>query len=328
MPAVSVIIPVFNVEPYIAQCARSLFGQTLEDMEFLFIDDSSQDRSIELIQQILETEFPARKAQVQCFRMPVNSGQAVVRMFGIAHATGDYVIQCDGDDFVDPVAYSLLYETALSGQYDIVSCNLRCGSGDAWTVKLQHPTPGQEKEDILLGRISYSLCTKLIRRSLLDKLRAPVSNVGEDMVISVQAFLKGKRFCHLPEALYSYRTNPASTSREAGDEALLRRLEASQQNVHLLLTLLQQEYGYSPSSPEVVYTKYNGRHWLEPVVHLPRFYHLWKATYPEINRRFLFTPKIAWQTKFWFLLIVLRLYRPVKQFTQTCRRACPRRHRS
>ena len=318
MPAVSVIIPVYNVEPYIAQCARSLFGQTLEDVEFLFIDDCSQDKSVEIVRQVLDEDFPARKDQVKFFRMPVNSGQAQVRMFGIGHATGDYVIQCDGDDFVDLHAYGRLYNTALSGHYDIVSCNLLKGAGQDWTVCQQHPTP--EKEDILLGRLSYSLCTKLIRRSLLDKLQAPTSNLGEDMVISVQAVLRAQRLCHLPEALYYYRTNPHSTSKKAGEEALVHRLESSQQNINLVLTLLQQEYGYSPCSPEVIYTKYNGRHWLEPVVHIPRFYRLWKNTYPEINRRFLFTPRISLQTKFWFLLILLHLYRPVKSLTQARKR--------
>ena len=52
MPAVSVIIPVYQVEPYMARCARSLFGQTLEDIEFLFIDDCSPDRSIDVMREV------------------------------------------------------------------------------------------------------------------------------------------------------------------------------------------------------------------------------------------------------------------------------------
>ena len=97
MPAVSVIIPVCKVEPYMARCARSLFGQTLDDIEFLFIDDCSPDRSIDVMREVL-AEFPARKDQVTVFRMPRNSGQAAVRMQGIALARGEYVIHCDSDD--------------------------------------------------------------------------------------------------------------------------------------------------------------------------------------------------------------------------------------
>ena len=79
MPAVSVIIPVYNVEPYIARCARSLFSQTLEDLEFIFIDDCTPDRSMEVVREVLEQEFPARESQVRVFRMPVNGGLANAR---------------------------------------------------------------------------------------------------------------------------------------------------------------------------------------------------------------------------------------------------------
>ena len=53
MPAVGVIIPVYKVEPYAARCARSFFGQTLEDIEYIFVDDCSPDRSIEIIKEVL-----------------------------------------------------------------------------------------------------------------------------------------------------------------------------------------------------------------------------------------------------------------------------------
>ena len=123
MPAVSVIIPVYNVEPYMARCARSLFGQTLKDIEFLFIDDCSPDRSIEIMSEVLE-EFPERKGQVTVFRMPCNSGQAAVRMQGIKMAKGEYLIHCDSDDYVLlPEAYERLYEKASAEDLDIVTCN-------------------------------------------------------------------------------------------------------------------------------------------------------------------------------------------------------------
>ena len=60
MPKVSVIIPVYGVELYIEKCARSLFGQSLEDMEFIFVDDCTKDNSIHVLKQVLE-EYPYRK---------------------------------------------------------------------------------------------------------------------------------------------------------------------------------------------------------------------------------------------------------------------------
>ena len=81
MPKVSVIIPVYGVEKYIERCARSLFEQTLDDIEYLFIDDCTPDKSVDILKHVLE-EYPQRKSQVVIHRMEKNSGQAAVRKWG------------------------------------------------------------------------------------------------------------------------------------------------------------------------------------------------------------------------------------------------------
>ena len=80
----------------------------------------------------------------------------------------------------------------------------------------------------------------------------------------------------------------------------------------MLLKALRENYGHADSEPEIVFLKYNCRHWLEPVVHIPEYYGYWKNTYPEVDRVFLSTPGIRPDTKFWFVMIHLRLYRPLK----------------
>ena len=100
MPKVSVIIPVYGVEKYIEKCARSLFEQTLDDIEYLFVDDCTPDKSVDILKHILE-EYPHRKSQVVIHRMEQNSGQAVVREWGVKNAKGDFIIHCDSDDWVD-----------------------------------------------------------------------------------------------------------------------------------------------------------------------------------------------------------------------------------
>ena len=72
MPKVSVIVPVYNVAEYIERCARSLFEQTLDDMELIFIDDCTPDNSVEIIKRVLD-EYPQRKQQTRIFKMPTNS---------------------------------------------------------------------------------------------------------------------------------------------------------------------------------------------------------------------------------------------------------------
>lgn len=121
-PSVSVIVPVYNVAPYIEKCARSLFEQTLSDLEIIFVDDCSPDNSVEIIKKTL-TEYQNRNSLTRIIRMPSNGGQAAVRRQGIIEAKGRYIIHCDGDDWVDHSLYETLYLKAQETQADIVVCD-------------------------------------------------------------------------------------------------------------------------------------------------------------------------------------------------------------
>lgn len=122
LPKVSVIVPVYKVEPYIEKCARSLFEQTLDHIEILFIDDCSPDNSLSIIERLLN-DYPERKSLTRIIKMPFNSGQAAVRREGIIEAKGTYVIHCDGDDWVDADLYRILYNKAIETNADIVVCD-------------------------------------------------------------------------------------------------------------------------------------------------------------------------------------------------------------
>ena len=227
MPAVSVIIPVYNVEPFVARCARSLFSQTLEDLEFIFIDDCTPDRSMEVVREVLEQEFPARESQVRVFRMLVNGGLANARMQGLAQATGEYVIHCDGDDeLTSPDAYRLLYEKAFAERLDIVTCNYLKEDASGRRALVRGECKGVR--DLLLDKAQGCLVVRLIRRTILqDGLLAPRGSMGEDLVQSVQATLRAGATGHLDEPLYLYRYCPVSITKLQGKEAACVFFESS-----------------------------------------------------------------------------------------------------
>lgn len=120
--AVTVIVPVYNVAPYIEKCARSLFEQTLENLEIIFVDDCSPDNSTEIIETVLN-DYPNRKLLTRVVKMLSNSGLAAVRRRGILEAKGEYIIHCDGDDWIDLDLYETLYYEALKYDADIVICD-------------------------------------------------------------------------------------------------------------------------------------------------------------------------------------------------------------
>ena len=86
MPKVSVIIPVYGVEKYIERCARSLFEQTLDDIEYIFVDDCSPDKSVFILERIIKeysSRFLDEGKKVRIERMPKNCGLPAVRKYGI-----------------------------------------------------------------------------------------------------------------------------------------------------------------------------------------------------------------------------------------------------
>ncbi|MBO5667722.1 MAG: glycosyltransferase family 2 protein, partial [Lentisphaeria bacterium] len=87
---VSVCIPVYGVEKYIERCARSLFEQTMRDgIEFIFVNDCTPDKSIEILEQIL-SEYPHRQEQTKIIHHKQNGGLVAARNTGLAHASGEY----------------------------------------------------------------------------------------------------------------------------------------------------------------------------------------------------------------------------------------------
>ena len=265
MPLVSVIIPVYKVEPYIARCVRSLFGQTLEDMEFIFVDDCTPDRSMEIVKEVLE-EFPERKGQAICCRLPQNGGLANARRHGFSMAEGEYIANCDSDDELSsPDAYRLMYEKAKAEDLDIVTCNyLREDDSHHVTV-----VDGECKgvSDLLLDRKQGAVYSRLIRRSLLQSgYLSPMGDMGEDLVLSIQLTLRARRCGHIDSPLYVYKYRAASISKDQGREAAIRRHHALVANVQMLVELLVHSYGYRDDHPELVCFKYYARHCIEPYV--------------------------------------------------------------
>lgn len=112
MPKVSVILPVYNVASYIEKCIKSLLAQTLEDVEFIFVDDCSPDNSVEIIQSYNDP-------RIKLIRHEVNKYTAEARNTGIDNATGEYIAFVDPDDYIDKDFLLKLYTIAKKTNADI-----------------------------------------------------------------------------------------------------------------------------------------------------------------------------------------------------------------
>lgn len=215
-PKVSVIVPVYRAEPYFGKCLRSLFEQTLDEVEYIFIDDCSPDGSIPLLEKTAETLSPQRRSQVRIIRQPENRGVAAARSAGMEAATGEYVIHCDADDWVDTDAYETMYALAKEKQADIVCCDFVCEFAHRQqTVKYDYTeeTPAILRASVP-STLNSSLWNKLIRRELYTAHTIrPFEgiNMNEDLGLTLRLRYLSRKTLVIPRAFYHYnRQNESS----------------------------------------------------------------------------------------------------------------------
>ena len=309
MPKVSVIIPVYGVEQYIERCARSLFEQTLDDIEYLFIDDCTPDKSVEVLKSVLE-DYPNRKNQVIIHRMEQNSGQAAVRKWGMQNATGEYVIHCDSDDWVDSDMYRAMYEKAVEEGSDVVICDY-----EIVTSKSQEHTKavlGEAKvdaiiSDILKVKTSSSLWNKLFRICLIDnELHYPTNNMGEDLAICIQLLGRAHLISYLPTCYYFYFYNNVSIVNNKAK--IFSNFTDIVENVKITIdycsSAMKGKFKY-----EFVALQSKKRDIIIPIIFEKDNYETWKNTFKEINRDILICPYLSLKEKMRFLLLHTKLFK-------------------
>lgn len=208
-PKVSIVIPVYNAEKYIERCVHTLFAQTLDDLEYIFVDDCSPDNSINVMLHVLE-EYPNRKQQVKLIRHETNQGVSQSRQDGVDVATGEYIIHCDPDDWVELNMYDVMYDNAIANDADIVGCDFIEHHSMFEIIKRQPINQSSEKivKNILLENIHSSLWSRLIRRLfIIDQGVKFMSGITvmEDMQYVVPLHLATKKTVYVPQQFYHYR---------------------------------------------------------------------------------------------------------------------------
>lgn len=119
---VSICVPIYGVEQYIARCVESLFEQTYHNIEYIFVNDCTQDKSVDILMQVL-SKYQVRKPQVKIINHKYNRGLAAARNTGIDAVTSDYVMHVDSDDWIEKNAVELLVEKQIETGADYVMAN-------------------------------------------------------------------------------------------------------------------------------------------------------------------------------------------------------------
>lgn len=313
MPKVSVIIPVYGVENYIERCARSLFEQTLDDIEYIFVDDCTPDKSIEMLESIIEEyrlRFAEEKKTVRIVRMPTNSGLPAVRRHGIQLATGDYVIHCDSDDWVEIDMYQQMYEKAVDDSADVVVCDYYYT--DSYTKKTCIGISMPEKEhfisELLMRKVSKGVWNKLIKRNLYSyDIKYPKYNMGEDYVIIIQLLFYSSKISKIEKPLYNYYYNPKSITNNASKESILYRFNQTTANAQILLDFFYENGLKDKYKKEIAYFLYYEKYSIVPLISSFKYYKRWIETFPQTTLQVFFLNCFTLKEKIWHLFNCLGL---------------------
>lgn len=291
MPKVSVVIPVYGVEALIERCARHLFEQTLDDVEYLFIDDCTPDKSIEVLKHVLE-DYPQRKDQTIIHRMDENSGQAKVREWGMKHATGEFLIHCDSDDWPEKNQYEELYNAAVKESADLVFCDYYRVYPYGDRVYNCKNLNFEDKKELLIIMLSgyyeaNQLWSCLMKRELIQEIIYPDGNQSEDRAIMFQVINESSHMIYVKKALYNYFINPKSIQRTVNPEKLIDRALDYASNVKLIIKCLNKYNFYDISEELIVACKFESRVFLSTGFYDKRCRKLWYQLFPEINNKIL-----------------------------------------
>lgn len=215
-PLVSILVPVYNVEKYIATCCESLFDQSYENIEYVFVNDCSIDKSENILLDSIHRFSNKRKnIKVICHRQ--NQGLAAARATGLEESVGEYVMFVDSDDYLNKDTVQLCIKKAISEKSDVVSFGFNHIYLNGKNFVSNPPKVESAREyliQVLERRIGVNVCAKLFRRDLFIKSKVEFIkgiNMGEDYVVAsrILYFAKKISFIHLP--LYNYvHFNPLS----------------------------------------------------------------------------------------------------------------------
>ena len=228
LPLISVIVPVYNVEPFLKKCVDSIVLQTYANLEIILIDDGSPDKCPEICDAYARKDNRIKVVHQE------NGGLARVRNVGIENATGDYITFIDSDDFVAPNYVDFLYKGIFENNADMSIASFSVCKENCVNI-----SPVEEAKYIIVTKTQcmeyytslrlnpfISAWNKLYKRDLFDGITYPDGKLYEDAFTTYKLFEKAERIAFTSTKLYYYRVNPQSILGQSFREKHLEMIEA------------------------------------------------------------------------------------------------------
>lgn len=205
---VSILVPVYGVEKYIERCARSLFEQTYDNIEYIFVDDCTPDKSIEVLKRVLE-EYPHKKEYVHIIRHESNRGVAAARNTAVENCKTEFLMYVDSDDWIEDDTVESCMEKQKEGDYDIVAFDFLKHNKQYDEHRLQTDilSPKDFALKLIDGRCVHAVWCSLVRKKLYIENNISFIegvNMAEDFLVMPRLAYCANRVANFHRTLYHY----------------------------------------------------------------------------------------------------------------------------
>ncbi|MGQ7453661.1 SP_1767 family glycosyltransferase [Streptococcus suis] len=255
---ISVIVPVYNVKPYLARCLDSLLKQTHTNFELLLVNDGSKDGSAFILE-----EYTKKDSRIRVIHQE-NMGVSAARNRAIDEAKGSYITFIDSDDFVEDFYLEHLYQAAVSSGSDIAATNFSSFNEERQSFLFYHTKEsyfqkvysvqewmdleGDMKNNMHLAFTFSPL--KLFKRELFGDIRYPVGRLREDDATIYKLYLKANQIHFTNEGPYYYSQRAEGLSRTAMHDDIATMVSNAEERISLMVAL-----GYNPTAQITSYVE-------------------------------------------------------------------------
>lgn len=226
-PLISIIVPIYNVEPYLEKCIASIMNQSYKNLEIILVNDGSTDHCLDIC-----LKYQTMDARIRIVSKE-NGGLVSARKAGVLAAQGEYIGYVDADDWIEETMYQTMYEKGIRCNADLICISLYKAYSDGRKEKSKTGFPDgvyerdEIKKKILPNLIEterffesliwpFTVWRHLYKKELLLDHQLEVDNrisMGEDVICCYPCYLQAERLCMINECLYNYRQRDGSMKR-------------------------------------------------------------------------------------------------------------------
>ena len=232
----SVIIPVYNMQPYLERCLDSVVNQSYKNLEIIIVNDGSADGSLDIIKRYAQSD--ERIIVID----KLNEGIGGAYMDALEIVKGDYISFVDGDDFIELNMYEILAQHISDKNADIVQFGYQKIDHENKILSKVNFGEGyfEGNKDVLKYKyekiLHPSIGLKVVRKDLFENIKLLRQNIGIDILITLQTFLKAKSLYVIKDSFYTIFVRENSVSRSKYNDTIIQQLLSMRNLIYTMIT--------------------------------------------------------------------------------------------